>query len=133
MMVLDASRRNWHVPRLAAWSLAAGIVATSGANLAHGAGHGLVSAWPALALVGSFELPMLLIRSGHRASAAPRAGAAPVLPVPAACQDVPPAASFLEQAVRTRHSARHSQRAIARELGIDRRKVKQIIDRDAAA
>jgi Protein of unknown function (DUF2637) len=60
MAVLDASRRNRRVPRLAAWSLAAGIVATIGANVAHGLGHGpvgvLVSAWPAVALVGSFEL-----------------------------------------------------------------------------
>jgi Protein of unknown function (DUF2637) len=60
MVVLDVSRRNRPVPRLAAWSLGAGIVATVGANLAHGVGHGpvgvLVSAWPALALVGSFEL-----------------------------------------------------------------------------
>jgi hypothetical protein len=60
MVVLDACRRNQPVPRLAAWSLGAGIVATVGANLAHGVGHGpvgaLASAWPALALVGSFEL-----------------------------------------------------------------------------
>jgi len=42
MMVLDASRRNQPVPRLAAWSLGAGIVATVGANLAHGVGHGPV-------------------------------------------------------------------------------------------
>jgi hypothetical protein len=76
---------------------------------------------------------MLLIRSGHRASAAPPAGAAPVLPVPTEGQDVPPLAAFLEQAVRARHSAGRGQRAIARELGIGRRKVKQIIDRDAAA
>ena len=69
MVVLDASRRNQPVPRLAAWSLGAGIVATVGANLAHGVGHGpigaLVSAWPALALVGSFELLMMLIRTGR--------------------------------------------------------------------
>ena len=67
MVVLDASRRNRPVPRLAAWSLGAGIVATVGANLAHGIGHGpvgaLVSAWPALALVGSFQLLMMLIRN----------------------------------------------------------------------
>ena len=44
MVVLDASRRNQRVPRLAAGSLAAGIVATVGANLAHGVGHGLVGA-----------------------------------------------------------------------------------------
>ena len=35
MVVLDASRRNRPVPRLAAWSLGSGIVATVGANLAH--------------------------------------------------------------------------------------------------
>jgi hypothetical protein len=34
MVVLDASRRNRPVPRLAAWSLGAGIVATVCANLA---------------------------------------------------------------------------------------------------
>ncbi len=71
MVILDASRRNQPVPRLAAWSLGAGIVATVGANLAHGVGHGpvgaLVSAWPALALVGSFELLMMLIRTGRGA------------------------------------------------------------------
>ena len=38
MAVLDASRRSQPVPRLAVWSLGAGIVATVGANLAHGGG-----------------------------------------------------------------------------------------------
>lgn len=42
MVALDASHRNHPVPRLALWSLAAGIVATVGANLAHGLGHGPV-------------------------------------------------------------------------------------------
>jgi hypothetical protein len=50
MVVLDASRQNHPVPPLAKWSLAVGIVATIGANLAHGLNHGpigaLVSAWP---------------------------------------------------------------------------------------
>jgi hypothetical protein len=53
MVVLDASRRHHPVPPLAKWSLAVGIVATIGANLAHGLNHGpigaLVGAWPALA------------------------------------------------------------------------------------
>jgi hypothetical protein len=53
------------VPRLGAWSLGAGIVATVGANLAHGAGHGPVGARRALALVGAFELLMMPIRTGH--------------------------------------------------------------------
>ena len=50
MVALDASRRSLPVPRLAAWSPGAGIVATVGAHLAHGVGYGpvgaLVSAWP---------------------------------------------------------------------------------------
>lgn len=73
MVVLDASRRSQRVPRLAVWSIATGIAATIGANVAHGMGHGpigaMVSAWPALALVGSFELLMLLIRSHDKSSA----------------------------------------------------------------
>ena len=81
MVVLDASHRNHRVSRLAAWSLAAGIMATIGANVSHGLGHGsiglLVSAWPAVALVGSFELLMLLIRTQHQDSAARSADASP--------------------------------------------------------
>jgi len=67
MLILDANRRNHLVSPLARWCLGAGITATIGANLAHGLGHGpvcaLVSAWPALALAGSFELLMTLIRT----------------------------------------------------------------------
>jgi hypothetical protein len=134
MVVLDASRRNRPVPQLAVWSLGAGIVATVGANLAHGIGHGpigaLVSAWPALALVGSFELLMMLVRSGYGFQAGNTVSRrAPLLE-----QDVPPAltaAPTLEQAVLTWHQAGHSQRAIARELNIDRRKVKRILDEAA--
>ena len=67
MLILDASRRHQPVPPLARWCLGAGIAATIGANLAHGLGHGpigaLVSGWPALALAGSCELLMTLIRT----------------------------------------------------------------------
>jgi hypothetical protein len=137
MVVLDASRRNQRVPRLAQWSLGVGIVASVGANLAHGLSHGpigaLVSAWPALALVGSYELLMLLIRSGREVDFAHViSGPASYAPPPSAHgepQVVPPMLS-LEQTVRARHTAGHSQRAIARDLNMDRRKVKQIIDRD---
>jgi hypothetical protein len=75
MLILEASRRNQPVPPLARWYLGAGIAATIGANLAHSLGHGpigvLVSAWPALALAGAFELLMTLIRTAHRAGGAP--------------------------------------------------------------
>ena len=135
MLILEANRRNEPAPPLARWCLGAGIVATIGANLAHGLGHGpigaLVSAWPALALAGSFELLMTLMRTGHQVSAtrSPFASMRPAVSVTE--RSAPPAlteAPDLEQAVRAWHSAGHSQRAIARELKIDRRKVKRIID-----
>jgi hypothetical protein len=135
MVVLDASRRNQRVPRLAQWSLGVGIVATVGANLAHGLGHGtvgaLVSAWPALALVDSYELLMVLIRSENRAASAWHGNAPQIQEAPTLAQSTPPAQATLEQTVRAWHFAGRSQRAIARELTIDRRKVKQIIDRTA--
>jgi DNA-binding NarL/FixJ family response regulator len=136
MVVLDASRRHHLVPPLAKWSLAVGIVATIGANLAHGLSHGpigaLVSAWPALALVGSFELLMLLIRSHRRPDIDNSAKLTPDSSAPSTDHAEPPVespVSSMEQRVRTWHAEGHSQRAIARDLNIDRRKVKQIIDR----
>ena len=138
MVVLDTSRRGQPVPRLAAWSLGAGIVATVGANLAHGVGHGpvgaLVSAWPALALVGSFELLMMLIRTGHGARANDAKPELRHQPAPPLEQDAPlelSAAPTLEQTVLARCQADHSQRAIARDLNIDRRRVKRILDQAA--
>jgi hypothetical protein len=139
MVVLDAGRRNHRVPRLAKWSLAVGILATIGANLAHGLNHGpigaLVSAWPALALVGSFELLMLFIRSHHHVIVDDSADAMATRSDPKAerieLPEVPPRPA-LEQTVRALHGAGNSQRSIARDLSIDRRKVKQIIDAAAA-
>jgi hypothetical protein len=139
MVVLDASRRNKRVPRLAQWSLGVGIVASLGANLAHGLGHGpigaLVSAWPALALVGSYELLMLLIRNPQRADAYDSSDVTPGRSAPLTDRAGPSAAqtvSTLEHTVRSWHAEGRSQRSIARDLNIDRRKVKQIIDREAA-
>jgi hypothetical protein len=72
MLILHAGRRHRSVPPLARWCLGAGILATIGANLAHGLGHGpigaLVSAWPALALADLFELLMTLISTDACAS-----------------------------------------------------------------
>lgn len=66
MVLLDAARRGVHAPALARWLLAAGIGATLFANVLAGAAYGLlgaaVAAWPALALVGSYELLMWLVR-----------------------------------------------------------------------
>jgi hypothetical protein len=90
----------------------------------HGPAGALVSAWPALALVGSFELLMMLIRTG-RGTRASDAGPVPQYqPAPPLAQEAPlelSAAPTLERAIRAWHDAGHSQRAIARELNIDRR------------
>ena len=97
-------------------------------------GHGLVSAWPALALVGSFELLMMLIRAGHSTRAADDETKSWDQAVPSLVHEGPPelpAAPTLEQTIRARYEAGHSQRAIARELHIDRRKVKRILGQAA--
>jgi hypothetical protein len=138
MLILDANRRHQPVPPLARWCLGAGILATIGANLAHGLGHGpigaLVSAWPALALAGSFELLMTLIRTEPEASTTANRAAHLDRPSAPPNPDAPPApneAPTVEQTVRAWYNAGHSQRAIARELNLDRRKVKRIIDHAA--
>ncbi|MEU5879449.1 DUF2637 domain-containing protein [Spirillospora sp. NPDC047279] len=138
MVILDASRRKQRVPPLAKWSLGVGIAATIGANVAHGLSHGItgaiVSAWPALALVGSFELLMMLTRNvASPAQAQER-------PEPEASASVEPESARTkveqdpEQAVLTDYLASLqgpgrpiSQRALAERHGIDRRKVRQVI------
>jgi hypothetical protein len=69
MVMLDAARRTVPVPALARWLLGLGIAATLVANVAHGPGHGpvgaAVAAWPAVALAGSYDLLMLVIRSSQ--------------------------------------------------------------------
>ncbi|MEU9021580.1 DUF2637 domain-containing protein [Actinomadura sp. NPDC048394] len=132
MVILDASRRRQPAPPLAKWSLAVGIVATVGANVAHGTSHGaigaVVSAWPALALVGSFELLMTLTRSAARGDLVrDEERTAPEHPRTEVEQTT-------EQAVLDEYRASLqgpgrpvSQRYLAEKYGIDRRKVKQII------
>jgi len=92
--------------------LAAGIGATLAANVASGLQFGpagaLVAAWPALAVVGSYELLMLVVR-----------GTA----VPAATTDVPPdATEAARAALQASISAGKplSQRELARRFEIPR-------------
>src|ERR1700689_3348250 len=69
MVMLDSARRQAPVPALARWLLGLGIAATLAADVTHGLGHGLtgaaVAAWPAVALVGSYELLIMVIRSSQ--------------------------------------------------------------------
>jgi Protein of unknown function (DUF2637) len=69
MVMLDSAGRGMQVPVLARWLLSLGIAATLAAHVAHGLGHGpvgaAVAAWPAAALVGSYELLMTVIRGSQ--------------------------------------------------------------------
>jgi hypothetical protein len=66
MVMLDSARRDAHTPVLARIMLLAAILATLAANSAAGAAHGvigiMVSAWPAVAFIGSAELLMAMVR-----------------------------------------------------------------------
>jgi hypothetical protein len=70
MVMLDSVRRGVPVLPLARWLLGLGIAATLAANVAHGLGHGLigaaVGAWPAVAVAGSYELLMMIIRGSQQ-------------------------------------------------------------------
>ena len=99
MVVLYAARHRVRVPSLARWLLALGIAATLTANVAQGWSHGpvgaVVAAWPAVSLVGSYELLVWLISTCGAADRGPSAehmgdGAAcraAAHPVPAAAAD----------------------------------------------
>ena len=70
MVLLRCARHRVAVPALARWLLGLGIAATLASNIAHGLGRGpvgaIVAAWPAVALVGSYELLMMIIRGAPR-------------------------------------------------------------------
>jgi hypothetical protein len=109
MALLDAARRQKAAPVLARWMLAAGIVVTLAMNVLAGIAHGplgaAVAAWPAAALVGSYELLMVIIRG----AAAPAVGGrtrtrTPGVPVPA---DAPASAPVR---TRTREAAPRTPR-----------------------
>ena len=78
MVVLHAARHRVPAPSLARWLLALGIAATLTANMAQGWSHGpagaVVAAWPAVSLVGSYELLVWLIRTSGAADRGPSAG-----------------------------------------------------------
>jgi hypothetical protein len=83
-----------------------------------------------LALVGSYELLMMLIRADHDISERQDLSTTDTSTAPAAEHGVAPApfrGPALEQTVLDWHTAGRSQRVIARDLSIDRRKVTQII------
>lgn len=122
MVMLHAARHRLPKPLLAYALLGVAIAATLAANVASGWAHGpigaLVAAWPAVALVGSYEMFMWLIRTG------------PTLP--AAAEPLPEVAD-LAAVVRAAADAGKSQRAIAVEFEINRHRVKQLLSQAATA
>jgi hypothetical protein len=80
MVVLYAARHRVPVPSLARWLLGLGIAVTLAANMAQGWSRGpvcaVVAAWPAVSLVGSYEL--LVCSSAFPVLPDPAVGRAPV-------------------------------------------------------
>ena len=80
MLILYAARHGSPVPGLARWLPGLGIAATLTANVAQGWSHGpvgmVVAAWPAVSLVGSYELLAWLVRTCGKAGRGPSAGPA---------------------------------------------------------
>ncbi|WP_040698984.1 DUF2637 domain-containing protein [Nocardiopsis kunsanensis] len=79
MVILHSARIGIKAPPLAWALLWLGILATLAANVAHGWQYGvfgsIVAAWPAVALVGCYEMLMWLVRtSGKEAGQAPPSG-----------------------------------------------------------
>jgi hypothetical protein len=77
IVVLSAARHRVPVPSLARWLLGLGIAATLTANMAQGWSRGpvgaVVAAWPAVSLVGSYELLVWLIRTSGATERGPSA------------------------------------------------------------
>ena len=117
MALLDAARRGVPAPALARWLLAAGIGATLFANVLAGARSGplgaAVAAWPAFALVGSYELLMVIIRGATR----------PARVAPARAPGSVADAVKMAYRASLAAGAPLSQRAMARRFGISRRRV----------
>ena len=125
LVLLHEARNDRDAPTLARLMLWLGIAATVGANIAFGARYGLlgalISAWPAVAFIGSVEIAMQQVRRARGPRAATGGPVAPEVP------------SDVEQAVRAAYAASVaagaplSQRAMAERFGLSRRRVSQLI------
>ena len=84
LVLLHEARNGRDAPGLARLMLWLGIAATIGANIAYGAGHGLLgglnSAWPAVAFIGSVEIAMQQVRRARAPQAATSVPAVPQVP-----------------------------------------------------
>jgi hypothetical protein len=71
LVMLRAARTGQQAPRLGRVMLGLGVAATIAANVLYGVGYGLlgavISAWPAIAFIGSAEMALGMIRSARSA------------------------------------------------------------------
>lgn len=78
LVMLHAARRELDVPQLARWMLGLGVGATVAANVEYGMPFGwlaaVISAWPAVAFVGSVEMAVRFVRDSRTAAAGDMAG-----------------------------------------------------------
>lgn len=132
MVILASARsgRTWLESLRSSWlayvGLVLGIAATIGANVAHGLEHGpigaIVAAWPAVALVISYETLMLIVRAGRRSQPAPADAE------PCQCGERgEQVALTLPEALAIVVESGTSQRKIADALSADRKKLSAII------
>jgi hypothetical protein len=85
LVLLHEARNGRSAPALARWMLGLGVSATVAANVAYGLRFGplgaVISAWPAVAFIGSAEMAIGMVRKSHskatRAAADQRAKDAP--------------------------------------------------------
>lgn len=75
LVLLDCARHHRPTPLLAWLMLGVGIAATLAANVAHGLPAGpagaVIAAWPAVALVGTGEMALRLVRGGTAGAVTP--------------------------------------------------------------
>jgi Protein of unknown function (DUF2637) len=135
LVLLHEARNNRTAPRLARLMLWLGIAATLGANVAYGVPYGalgaLVSAWPAVSLVGAVELLMGLVR---RARPAGLAASGNALAETIAGQCGHRVAGSADEAVvqaflhgRDCLGSQPSQRQLAASFGVSRAKVAALV------
>jgi len=90
LVLLHEARNDRDAPALARLMLWLGIGATIGANIAYGAGYGLlgalISAWPPVAFIGTAEIAMQLARRSRGPLAATSVAALPEVPGDVRCR-----------------------------------------------
>jgi len=71
LVMLHAAKQKLSTPHLARFMLALGVAATVACNVVYGLPYGplgaLLSAWPAVAFIGSAEMAIGMVRSARRA------------------------------------------------------------------